>query len=303
MLKFRKKLFAVITMLAALSLGACGDGVGVDTQATVRVLLTDAAADYIGAAFVDIGVVELIPAGDGPPITLSEDGTDGLVNLFDLQNGATMFLAGAEVDAGSYAQLRLIVESARVTLADGYEFNGGGTEQELIVPSGAQTGIKLNLGAGDGEGGGGPIEIAPGETVLVLDFDVSQSFRIQGNPDTPAGINSVHFQPTLRVVVQNVAGSISGTVSTAVADVGIDALTVTATPVDEGTLEAFQTQIAISSTNTDGTYTIPFLVPGTYTVSVTTATGFVTQPVNAEVPVASSEDVAGVDFEIVTISP
>ena len=34
---------------------------------------------------VDIGVVELIPAGDGPPITLSEDDNDGPVNLLELQ--------------------------------------------------------------------------------------------------------------------------------------------------------------------------------------------------------------------------
>ena len=31
MLRFRNGLFSVITLLAALSLGACGDGVGVNT--------------------------------------------------------------------------------------------------------------------------------------------------------------------------------------------------------------------------------------------------------------------------------
>ena len=299
MLKFRNELFSVITLLGAMSLGACGDGVGVDTQATVRVLLTDAPVDYIGAALVDIGVVELIPAGDGPPITLSDDGTDGLVNLFDLQNGVTMFLAGAEVEAGSYTQLRLIVESARVVLKEPYVFNGGGNVQDLIVPSGAQTGIKLNLGSSDGEGRGGFIQITPGETVLVLDFDVSKSFVIQGNPETPAGINSVHFQPTLRVVVQDVAGTISGTVSTALTDVSVQSLTVTAAPIDEGTLEAFQTQTATTGTGADGTYTIEFLVPGTYTVSVTPPDGLATEPADVEVPVGSAEDVSEVDFGIV----
>ena len=68
-------MLTVMTVLVALGLGACGDSIGVDSAATVRVLLTDAPIDYVGAALVDIGVVEIIPAGNGPPITLSEDGT------------------------------------------------------------------------------------------------------------------------------------------------------------------------------------------------------------------------------------
>ena len=128
------KLLTVMTVLASFGLGACGDNLGVEGGATVRVLLTDAPIDYIGVALVDIGVVELIPAGDGPPITLSEDGTDGPVNLLELQNAATMVLAEAEIEAGSFAQLRLIVESATVTLAEGYEFNDRSTEMDLKVP-------------------------------------------------------------------------------------------------------------------------------------------------------------------------
>lgn len=299
MLRFRNELFAVMSVLVVGSLGACDDGVGVDTQTTLRVLLTDAPAEYVGAALVDIGAVELIPNDDGPPITLTEDGTDGPVDLLNLQNAATMALASAEIEAGSYAQLRLIVESASVALIDGYEFNDGSTEKSLTVPSGAQTGIKLNLGAGDDEDGEGALEIAPGEMVLVLDFDVSQSFVIQGSPETPAGINDVLFKPTLRVVVEDVAGTISGTVTTALTDVRVDSLTVTAEPVDEGTLEAYQTQMATTITGADGTYTLQFLVPGTYAVTVTTPSGLTTQPVSVEVAVESAEDVTGVDFAVV----
>ena len=283
----------VCAVLLAVVAAACGDSTGADDTATVNLFLTDAPSDYIELAMVDIGAVELL-GGAGGPIVLSEDGTDGPVNLLDLQGAATAALARADIEAGTYTQLRLIVESASVTLAPGYEFNGGGNSRPLTVPSGAQTGIKLNLRAEDGAGG---LEIAPGEMALVLDFDVSRSFVIQGNPETPAGINGVHFQPTLRVIVRDVAGTVSGSVSSDVA--AIEGVVVTAEPVDGTVLEPFQTGAATAVTDAEGAYTIFFLVPGDYEVSVATGEGFASTPETITVSVAESEDVTDVDFEIV----
>jgi hypothetical protein len=283
---------------------SCEGGLtSVGGDATVRVLLTDAPSEYVGEAWVDFGEVVVIPKA-GPPITLSDDGTDGEVNLLDLQNTATMTLAEGIVEPGTYKQLRLIVEDARVVLAyngeDQYEFTGGGSERELVIPSGAQTGIKLNLSAADKEGGNGGVAMAPGETVLVLDFDVNQSFRIQGNPETPAGITGVHFQPNIRVSVQDVAGSISGAVSTALSEVSVQGLLVTAEPVVEGgESETYQTQTATATTAADGTYTLPFLVPGTYTVSVTPPADHAPDPATATVEVSPLGAVTGIDFTIV----
>lgn len=276
-------------------------------DATLRILLTDAPADYIGEAWVDIGEVVVIPAGDGSPIVLSEDGTDGEVDLLDLQNAATVMLAEGIVEPGTYKQVRLIVESARVVLAgegeNQYEFKGGGSEQELTIPSGAQSGIKLNLSPAEKDGPNGGIDITPGETVLVLDFDVNQSFRIQGNPETPAGINGVHFQPTIRVAVGDAAASISGTVSTALPDISVAGLVVTAEPVVEGSgSETFQTQSATATTGADGTYSLLFLVPGNYTVSVTPPAGHATDPATASVEVTPSGAVTGINFAIIVSS-
>ena len=244
---------------------------------------------------VDIGAVELV-GGAGGPVVLSEDGTDGFVDLLDLQDAATTALASMEIEAGTYSQLRLIVEAASVTLATDYEFTDGMPTRDLMVPSGAQTGTKLNLSAGDTGGNGGGLDIVPGEMVLVVDFDVSQSFVIQGNPDTPAGITGVSFQPTLRVVVNDVAGSISGTVSTQVADVAVEGLVATAEPVDGTTLEPFQTAAATATTDANGAYTIFFLVPGDYEVSVDVGEGLTSTPVM--VTVGEAGHVTDVDFDI-----
>ena len=296
-----------LALLAAGPLGCDGDPASVEKNATVRVLLTDAPSDYIDAAFVDIGRVQIIPSGEGGPITLSEDGTDGLVNLLDLRDAATTLLAEGIVEPGTYHQLRLIVEQARVALAslDGTQlrFPDGMTEQDMKVPSGAQTGIKLNLKPADPgqeeEGDEGGVRIAPGETVLILDFDVSRSFVIQGNPRTPAGIKGVHFKPTLRVIVQDGSGSISGTVSTALSAELVKGLTVTATPEEDTSFGEYQTQAAQAVTGDDGKYTIPFLVPGSYTVSVTPPEGYAVDPASSVVEVDPAEHEENIDFAIV----
>jgi len=288
---------ALAAAVIALGAAGCGDGVGPSGDARVQVLLTDAPIDYVASAWVDIGRVEIVPASGGAPIVLTNNGTDGFVDLLDLQGAVTHTLAEADIESGDYHQLRLIVEAARVELAEGYTFNDGSTERDLLIPSGAQTGIKLNLRPADGEEG--PVTIASGETILVIDFDVSRSFVIQGNPETPAGINGMIFKPTLRVTAWDVAASISGTVSTALEGVSVEGLLVNAEPVDEGSLEEFQTLAGTAMTNADGEYTIHFLVPGAYVVTVETGAGLTTNPVEIDVELDAEEDAEAVDFQVV----
>lgn len=296
-----RKLTAVTAaLLAAGGLTACGDGgVSTDGTAHVTVLLTDAPIDYVGAAMVDIGAVVLVPADDGPHVVLSEDGTDGPVDLLTLQDAATELLADAEIDAGFYSQLRLIVESASVTLAEGYEFEDGGAERDLKVPSGAQTGIKLLLGVADDGDEEGGLEIS-GDMILVVDFDVSQSFVIQGNPETPAGIKGMHFKPTLRVVVEDISGTISGAVTTALESTSVENLTVTARLDGDESAEDFQTLTVSGLTDAEGDYTLHFVVPGAHWVKVAAPEGLAATPDSTLVEVDPSEDVTGVNFQIVS---
>lgn len=293
---------AAVLAAFAVGLTACDDsleGPGTDT-ANLQVLLTDAAAEYVDSAQVDIGAVTLMPVDEeAEPVTLTDDGTDGLVNLLELQGEATEQLADATVEAGTYAQLRLEVDSATVELADGYEFNDGTASRTLFVPSGAETGIKLNMAEGSAVEEG-TVTFEAGETeVLVLDFDVAQSFVIQGNPETMAGIEDILFTPAIRVAVDDVAGSISGTVSLASSapdSIEVQDVTVVADPQDDGTLEAYQTQMATATSDSAGAYTINFVVPGTYTVRLTD--DYETTPDSMSVTVDSDEDVTGADFEI-----
>jgi hypothetical protein len=147
----------------------------------LTVLLTDAPFpfDLVSEANVTIGRVDIV--GESGVQTILEE--ERIFNLLDLQNGVTAVLAEAALPPGRYPQLRLIVSSASVLLMDGRSF-------DLFVPSGSQTGLKILLA---------DFEVAAdGATTLTLDFDVSDSFIVQGNAETAAGIRGFIFRPVVK---------------------------------------------------------------------------------------------------------
>ncbi|HUP00977.1 MAG TPA: DUF4382 domain-containing protein [Gemmatimonadota bacterium] len=175
-------------MLGAAALVACGSSLTDPAQdlgegrGNLTVLLTDAPFPFelVSQANVSISRVDIVSANEGI-LTIAEG--EQTFNLLDLQNGVTAVLAQANLSAGTYPQIRLIVSSASVVLNDGATF-------DLFVPSGAQTGIKVLLPDFSVDAGG--------NVTLTLDFDVSESFVVMGNPDTPAGIQGFIFKPVVR---------------------------------------------------------------------------------------------------------
>ena len=290
--------------IAAASVSAgCGDNTGPqDGTARVTVALTDAPDPMFAEAVVEIGAVSLIPAG-GPPVMLTDAG--GTHDLLTLQDGVMVDLATLDIDPGRYLQLRLVVLSASVTLAEGFEFSDGTMgPRDLSVPSGAQSGIKVNLRT-VGEPAG--VDISSGETILVVDMDVSQNFKIQGSAGTPAGIRDVKFTPLLRATLRDVAGSISGAVTypsaTPADETEFATITADLDPATSSVLEAMQTTVVTTVAEADGTYKLRFLSPGTYDVSAAatidvggTDTEFTDGP--QSVSVGEGENVTGVDFSL-----
>lgn len=281
-----RRLTAVLSLLAGITLAACDSPTDVARSAHLQIQLTDAPADYLASVVVEIGRIEILPTDGGPAVVVVEDA--GSYDLLQLQNGVTADLGSALIEPGRYGQLRMIVESAELTLAPGYEFTDGSTSRTLFVPSGAQTGIKINLTMADGDADEG-VDIRPGETVLVVDFDVSQNFVLQGNAESPAGIKDFLFTPTLRAVVRDVAGSIAGTVA-APAGVVVEGLQVTATRVGNADPDA------TTAVDADGKFLLPFLAPGTYNVTVVAPAGHSANSV--AVPVGEGQDVTGVALVI-----
>ena len=164
------------------------DGVMNGGNSQVRVMLTDAPSDLIASAKVTISRVYLVGDDDAsvdlrlasdPPLTFE---------LLDLRNGLQTLLADHAVPARHYGQLRMVVDAAEVTLVDGATFSDGTRTKALKVPSGMQSGIKVQLAE--------PITADAGElTIVTVDFDVADNFVLQGPSDAP---NGVIFTPVLQ---------------------------------------------------------------------------------------------------------
>jgi hypothetical protein len=177
---------AAVTLALALPMAACDTGTETRTG-SVSVLLTDAPSLELVEAWVTITDIYFQGQGgeDDPPggrVYLLAD-ADETHELLSLANTVAELVADAEVPTGTYGQLRVVIsDGCIVTGADevyassaGYDLCGARTGT-LHMPSFAQSGAKVLLHG---------FQVTSGEQVILLDFDVSQSF---GRPAGASGM-------------------------------------------------------------------------------------------------------------------
>lgn len=159
-------------------------------------------------------------------------------DLLELTNGATEVLGSKELSTGTYEQIRLILSR------DGHSVVVDGTEHDLFVPSGEQTGIKLDVNA----------EIEEDITyTLLLDFDASRSVVERGNEQS--GIEYL-LKPVISATNEAVTGNIAGVVEPADAAPFVYAI------ANSDTLSSTKADTS------DGSFKLIGLEEGAYTVSV-----------------------------------
>jgi hypothetical protein len=218
--------------LAALA-GCSNDNPSSPESGTMVVRMTDAPA---AVQAVNLVVNEVsVRVEEGQPDSLSGwqviNSTTHTYNLMNLQNGVFTTIGQASLPAGTYTQMRLKL--------------GAGSTYPLTVPSGLQSGLKVN----------GSFFVPAGGTADVsIDFDASQSI-------VQTGAGSYLLKPVVHVMSTSVAGAIRGTVL----PVGV------ATSV-YATQGADTLSSALAAAN--GQFTMSVLSPGTYDVRFHPTLGF-----------------------------
>lgn len=161
--------------------------------------------------------------------------TATVYNLLSLVNGVNAMIGTATLPVGHYTQLRLYIGIGSNVVVNGQT-------KSLNVPSGSQSGLKLNVDA---------TIHSDAVYTMTLDFDAARSIVVSGPPTNPA----YSLKPVIRVITTAITGTIAGTVSPA------------------GTLPslwAYGTTDTVSTgADAGGAYKLIGLSAGTYSLSVT----------------------------------
>jgi hypothetical protein len=235
-LQRRDGLRAGLSLLVLAALTACGgggDGAGepiVGTSGTLRLSLTDAPACGFDQVFVTVEKVRVHASATAEPadggwtdIALA---TPQRIDLLSLTNGAMAALGQAQLAAGTYQQLRLVLaaNSAANPLANAVVPTGG-SAQPVDTPSALQSGIKLNAN----------LTVAADKVAdFAIDFDACRSFTKAGNS------GKVLLKPVLSVIPllsdagQRIVGHVDAALASGGATVSVQSagVPVRATPTD-----------------------------------------------------------------------
>ncbi|HKT60307.1 MAG TPA: DUF4382 domain-containing protein [Gemmatimonadales bacterium] len=168
-------------VLALAALAAC-DGQAPNATTSFSVMLKDAPGD-VQKAVVTISEVDLVGSNGVQVLTQ----TPTTLDLLTLAADATTLVQGVEVPSGTYEQLRFKITGAclaaengtggsDVYATDGYDATpcGGEATGPLAAPSFAESGLKVTMA-------GNALNLTGPEKIVLVDFDVSQSFGHEAN--------------------------------------------------------------------------------------------------------------------------
>jgi hypothetical protein len=177
---------------AAIFIFSCSDSNSPETtgQGQIKIAMVDAPAGYDEVNIV-VTSVEVHKAGsDSNSGWFIINNSTATYDLLRLRNGASVILGDNSLDAGSYTQIRLIIGAGSNIVVNGVVY-------PLEIPSGEQSGLKLNHS----------FVIESGLLYeLILDFDAEHSIVLTGN-------GQYKLKPVIRVVPLIISGTISGRIN------------------------------------------------------------------------------------------
>ena len=204
------------------------------TTGMMKVMMIDSPANYSEVNIVIDSVQAHISTSDSTHGWVTLNNTPATYNLLTLVNGANAVIGEANLQAGNYSQIRLYLGSGCNIVMNGQNYS-------LTVPSGLQSGLKLNVDA----------TVDPGIAyLLTLDFDANQSIVQAGT------LLSMKFnlKPVIRVVTTATTGIIAGAVTPDSVSANVWAIT--------------GTDSVSTSTDVSGGFKLQYLSPNTYSVVI-----------------------------------
>ncbi len=264
-------LLSIAVILGVLAASAVGcaelDGEGElegTLEGTLKLNLTDAPIDANNVTGVYITINEIQYHRDGQWETFEEFEGPQTYDLLELSGGNFVLLGEFTLPAGHYTQIRFMLDIAEMDMGPPanpgcyIEFDGGESTEPLFVPSGGETGYKAI----------GQFTVPEnGEVEVTADFDVRKA------------VVKAHFlyilKPTIRLVVNDQAGSIVGSITnnSTYTDIVVFAYeegTWNASEADDPVGEESRFPNAVTSGKMDdgGDYVLAFLAAGTYDLVV-----------------------------------
>ena len=200
--------YIVLALMSISSLTACssggdsdsaGGGRGGSQNGFLTLAITDAPIDGAAEVWVQFDGVELKPKS-GSAILVPFD-KPMKINLLALQgmNSAQM-LFNETLPSGEYNWIRLLVTAADDGVLDSYIVLNDGSMNDLDIPSGDETGLKII----------GGLNVIPNTpTNMTIDFDLRQSITVTGT-------GAFKLSPVLKLIKDKNAGSIIGSVDISV---------------------------------------------------------------------------------------
>ncbi len=142
--------------------------------------LTLNAEDY---SAVNVSIIRIELTGDdGVVVLIDYETAPLLINLLDLGSDGILLISDADIPSGTYNKIRLILDApeeqnqAPVNLGSFLTIEGDVTEYPIFIPSGSQTGLKINLKP--------HIELVDGNSFdIVFDFNSENTIKKTGQND------------------------------------------------------------------------------------------------------------------------
>ncbi len=264
--KMKKGLLVIVVSAFALFFSSCQRETG---NGALKLSLTDSPVDSstVSGVYITITSIE-VNTMDGWK-SIEDFSGPQTYNLLDLRRGESDLLGSVSLDGGVYTQVRFMLDApekgTQTPSNPGcyIEFNDG-ENVPLFVPSGHNTGYK----------GVGEFIVPVNDTVRVTaDFDLRKSVVKAGKS------GKYILKPTIRLIVENQAGSIRGEVINIPQDSSIVIYAYTSGSYkdeeadDPETEDTMRFPNAVSSDIVDqaGIYHLAFLAQGSYDLIITTS--------------------------------